>query len=311
MKTKSHVFKTFPEFSKLTFQDRDAYNKLIADFPPIGDYSFPTLMTWWGQLDYPRVAHIGKNLVISFWMPGNDDASGLSVLGTDRVDESIAEVLDYLRAKKEPSKLVHINEFVVSHMRYPDLYKIKPERDFDECIINLKQLATITQILPTMRWKVRRFSAYVDDQDTVIKKLNIGETLNQRLLLDAAHAWKSQGKTNNTSKHEVDSCDEAIRNAPNLGFECVCLFVSGTLQAFIIYSVPSQDGFVITEYARFNYDTPFIFEYAVHRFAQWFLEAGFTSMNILEDGGNPILRNLKISIGPINFFRKYTIETKA
>lgn len=116
MKTRPHVFKTFPEFSRLTFEDRDKYQSLIADYPPYVEFSFPNLMTWWSLLGNCRIAQLNGNLVTAYWFPGYEEYSGLSVLGTTDIDETVAILLDHLKQKGEPPRLVHVPEFVASNL---------------------------------------------------------------------------------------------------------------------------------------------------------------------------------------------------
>lgn len=73
------MFKTFPEFSKLTLNDKDEYEALIKDYPPVYDMMFIGRMTWWDQLDSAAVSMLNGNLVVSYWLPGDEKHSGLSI----------------------------------------------------------------------------------------------------------------------------------------------------------------------------------------------------------------------------------------
>src|SRR5690606_23515595 len=95
MKATKHPFKLFPQFSELTLHHYAAYNSLIRNYPPLSEISFSSLMTWWGALENCKVSILNNNLVIAYWMPGDEQNSGLSLVGMNKVDESICEIFDY------------------------------------------------------------------------------------------------------------------------------------------------------------------------------------------------------------------------
>lgn len=132
-------FKTFPEFSKLTFDDRKRYESLIAGYPPVSNYSFAGLKLWWDPLGSCAVSLLNDNLVISYWWPGNEKLTGLSVVGTNRIDETICVIFDHMKAKGERARLVHVPEFVLAHLEHPELFILKEERDVNEYIYEVSR----------------------------------------------------------------------------------------------------------------------------------------------------------------------------
>src|SRR5687768_17214608 len=85
----SDIFKVFPEFSKLTLADRKKYEMLVRGYPPLSDVSFASLMNWWNALDSCAVSTLNGNLIFSYWLAGIEDMSGISIMGTEQIDESI------------------------------------------------------------------------------------------------------------------------------------------------------------------------------------------------------------------------------
>lgn len=193
MKVSTHVFETFPKFSRLTMDDKEKYEALVAAYPSYAEFSFPYLMTWWSGFSNCSVAQLNGNLVISYWFPGYEDYSGLSVVGTHDVDETIAFVMDYLKQRGEFARLVHVPEFVVSSMRYPELYSFKDERSYDECILSVEDLRDLGSMIRHKRWRVRRFMAEVDQSRVDIKQLDLSRSDNRQLLLAAATEWETRG----------------------------------------------------------------------------------------------------------------------
>lgn len=308
MKTAQHLFKTFPEFSELTLGDKDRYENMIAHYPPFADYSFPALMNQWSVLDSCKIAQLHDNLVIYYWMPGLDEYSGLSILGTKKVDESVAIVLDWLKEKGDPAKLVHVPEFVVSNMRYPELYTFVEERDFDECVVPVTNLNELGRVIVHKRWKIRRFMAEVGKNRVALESLDLNISSNQEILLNLGTSWK--GGLNSINTMEQDIFRSAIKNAEAWGLENVCLSIDGHIQGFLLYELPSDPNYATIQHARFNYAIPHLFEFAAYRFAQWFTDQQIKYLNLECDLGNPVLRATKLALGPANFFRKYTLAPR-
>lgn len=311
MKTQFHAFATFPKFSRLTLADREKYEALIADYPPISEIAFQTLVNWWDILGDCAISQIDDNLVISYWLPGVEKDSGLCVVGNKRVDESVATVLDWMKARGDQPRLVHVPEFVVSNMRYPELYTFSGERDYDECIVPVSKLAAFEQIIQHKRWKVRRFMTEVGEGRVAMESLDLSSEFNQQTLLELVDAWQHEGTFNNINLHERQATRHAISHAEALGMDNTCLYIDGKIHAFLIYHKTQHPRYVTIKAARISYEIPHIFEFSIFKFAQWLSKEGIRFANVELDLGLPQLRSAKLALGPTNFFRKYTIEPRS
>lgn len=301
------AFKTFPEFSKLTPADRRAYEALIKDFPPISDISFGTLMVWWNVLDSLAIALLNGNLVISYWLPGDERHSGLSLVGTNLIDESICAILDHLKSEGRPARLVHVPEFVVSELRYPELFAFHEERSYDECVLSVGRIYPLSHVPIYRRRNIRRFLLDTDEDRIVVKSLDLSDEENQRMILESLAKWPKKG-LNQSITIALDSIKAALKQADALGIENVVLFIDGVLQAFCLYQLPHDKRYAIISHVRVNYDIPRIFDFMTYAFARWFADQGVSRLNIEMDFGVSTLRIIKLMLKPDNFFRKYTIE---
>jgi len=302
------TFKTFPEFSKLTLADKSVYEALIKDYPPISEISFPTLMLWWNQLDMLAVSLLDGNLVISYWLPGDELRSGLSIVGTTRIDLAICTIFDYLQEKGEAPRLVHVPEFVMQHMEHPELFSYENERNLDEYLLPLSKFYPLQHIIALRRHRIRRFLSRIDEEQIVVRSLDLSQKENQRLLLDAAATWPQKGTLNAAPQLARDALQGAVGNAEVLGTENMCLYIGGTLHAFLLYHLPADRRYAILSNARLSYGLPFLFDYMVYAFARHFHELDISYINLDVDYGVPMMRMIRLALGPSNFFRKYTIE---
>jgi hypothetical protein len=304
------MFKTFPEFSKPTIADREAYNELIKNYPPYADLSFAMLMTWWNALDSLAISMLNGNLIISYWLPGDEKHSGLSLIGKDMVDESMCTIFDHLQEKGETARLVHVPEFVIANIRHPELFKYTEEREYDECVISLRKLEKQFK-------KINQDSSDRKNKNTNIPKkvevrvIDLRLTASRHLLLEAYTRWHNHGAVNYTLDMVEQTIPVVITQGEELGVEAVGIFIGDRLQAFLLYQKPRDKKYVIVDFLQMNAAMPDLFEVVVYQFVSWFSVKGVRYANLDADLGIPLLRNMRLSLGPINFLRKYTIEPTA
>lgn len=301
------VFKTFPEFSKLTLADRAKYEALIRDLPPLSGYSFHNLMTWWNTLDTCAVATLNGNLVLSYWMPGDNKNSGLSVIGTRKIDETVCALFDHLRAKGEKVRLVHIAEHTITNLKFPELYDCVPERAADEYVLAVSKFYPLDHMNRIKRFRAKRFMARYPEESVQVKSLDLGIPDNRQLLFNAAKEWHT-GLLGNFLKLMDDAMVVTINEHETLNSQNVCLYVDGRLQAYLLYHPTSDRRYITLANAIFSNELPYMFDYAMYAFAQWFADKGVSFVNIDCDLGIPAFRMLKLALGPDHYFRSYTIK---
>lgn len=304
---KSH-FAQFPKFTALTVNDKDAYEEFIYRFPPCGMLAFGSLMTWWSALDAPKVAWHGENLIISLWLPGHEEYSGLTVLGEKSIDETICAVFDFQRERGEEPRLTHVPEFVVSKIRFPEMFRFDGERDHDECIVDVDTLANPSSLPLHKQWKLNRFFSEFGEDRAKIGLVDLTSVYERDKLLEKVENWRDKGGLNTSSRHEEDCIKRAITLGDKYGLYSVGLFVDDNLEAFVIMEKSPYEGYEHITYGRFSYGFPYFMEMTIYKYAEWFKSEGVKMVNIEADFGIPVLRQIKLSMSPRNFLRMYTIQ---
>jgi len=302
------MFATFPQFTKLQLSDKDEYEAFIRDYPALSEYSFVTLLTWWSFLEPAAVSRLNDNLVISCWIPGDEENSGLSLVGNKKIDETMCTLFDQQKENGDMPRLVHVPEFVIGHMRFPEIFKFTPEREYDECVVSTEAFYPLTSANSQMRAKIKKFLLRVGEDRIAVRSLDLSLKENQDLLLDRAERWLSRGFINNVTKLEQETTPLKVREAEEFGIENVCLFIDGQLEGFFLYHLPSDKRYVIASYARVNPDITGVLNFLLYSCAKRFAERGISYINLDFDLGLPYLRAYKLALGPVNFFRKYTVE---
>ncbi len=302
------VFKQFPEFSKLTINDREKYESVAKDLPPLSDLGFPTLMFWWNSLDACAVSELNGNLVISYWMPGMEDVSGLSLVGSSDVEQSICEIFDWQASQGARPMITHVPEFVISRVEHPDMFLCTPEREFDEYIYRISDFYPLANIDVVRRKRLGAFLRATTGKSVTIRSINLTEPDNVRTLLDAVDSWRQTDRLNESVAMERDSIRVAIKDHAALGIRNLCIFVDGELQGFCLYYVSADGKYAVITNGRANTLYVGTFEYGFCMFAGVFQEDGMDFINMESDLGSQYMRSLKLALGPADYFRKYKLE---
>jgi hypothetical protein len=300
-------FKAFPEFSTLTVKDREEYESLIKKYPPIADFSFPFLMGWWGLRAPVAVSILEGNIIVSYCTKENTKIPELSLIGTNKVDECICVVLDYLKEHNKGCRLVHVPEFVIDNMRFPELFNFKSERNYDEYIIALSKFHPLKNASRHHVKRVMNFAQKLPNTRVSVGPMDLGLKENQELLLGTMKKWPKRG-INALASSANGAMENAIRHANELGFKNVCLKLDGELHCFMLFYASQNSEYISLEYIQMSYAIPNLLNFSINMFAEWFAEQGVRYVNLGMDFGKPVLRVAKVALQPINFFRKYTIE---
>jgi len=298
------VFKTFPEFSKLTLADKDEYEALVKDYPPCADLEFCGLLTWW-DTGHTSISLLNGNIVLSYWLPGDEKNSGLAFIGTNDVDESMCAIFDYLREKGEKPRIVNIPDFVMANISYPEMFNCKSQRCHDEYLLDTSNYYPLNNMPAVWRSKVKRKIAGLDETKFELKNLDLSKPQNRYLLLTSLVDWQAKN-VNNLGKHE-EACVKAIMHASQLGLDNVCMFVDGHLYGFCLYN-RANDRQLTSLYIKATNNRTVGYAIMLYILAKWAQEQGFETANICSDCGVLQLRMFMLTLGPVNFYRKYSIE---
>jgi hypothetical protein len=299
------MFKSFPEFTKLTLDDKEEYEAFAKDFPPISDLAFASLTTQWSVLDNAQVSVLNGNLVISYWLPGDDHHSGLSLVGTNRIDESICTIFDYLRESGRQARLVNVPQFVIDSIRYPEIFHFDLKYGDEDCIVAFKRFGSLSELPYYKRARIKKFVKSSGNLE--VRSLDLRLASNRQLLLDSAARWPKKG-LNNIGQFEEDAFQLCVPYAEELSVKNLCLFEDRELIAHNLYYTFPQSNYILITHSRLDYSIPYIFDYMTYCFAQQWLDEGVEFGNIHSDMGILKLRALKIALRPVELFRKYTIE---
>jgi hypothetical protein len=300
---------TFPQFVELTIDDKEKYNALVAEYPPFSDLAFTTLHIWWNLSSELAISSLNDNLIINYSLPFDRSSSGYSLIGKNILDDSIQTIFDYLRTYGKPTRLVHVPEFVIEKISHKENLNIEEEVDYHEYIMASQQLANLEGSTHSrIRRKVNRFLREVEGKKLEIKSLDLSSPEVKDLWRDSISHWqKKYPNANDPQDSEGQALEATLKHSSQLSTLNLCLFVDGELFGVILYHLSVDRKHFIINHFRVNYDIPFIFDYMTNQIAERAIKEAVPFINMEMDLGIEGLRQHKMGLRPVHFFKKFTI----
>lgn len=303
------MFALFPTFTPLSLEDKEEYNRFVADFPPYSDLSFITLHIWWNLDEKLRVSLLNDNLIISYDLPFDEANSGYSLVGKHAIDESIETIFDQLRHENKPVKLVHVPEFVAKAIKKPEKFELTEEQDYNEYILDSHAMAKLEGgEHGRTRRKVGRFLREVEGRKIETKALDLDSEESKDQIFQAIKHWNNlYPNANDPENTEHQAITKTLTHASTLGIRGMGLYIDEELYAVILYHKPASGQHYIVHHHKANYSVPRIVDYTTQQIANQALEENVPFINLEMDLGIAGLREHKQGLKPVDFFRKFTI----
>lgn len=306
------MLQDFPHFSKLTPQDKVAYNQAVRDYPPYSDILFSTLHIWWNQYEKLAISLLNGNVVIRYHLPFDKANSGYCLVGKHKIDKSIETIFKYLKQERETIKLVHIPEFVIEKLQHKTKYLISEEADYHEYILDSQALARLEgSSHGHIRTQINRFLREVEGKKVEPRSLDLSIVQNQDHIFESILEWeKGRPPRNDPSRTEHEALKRTLAQAAALDIESLALYVDDRLHGVILYhQTPAKDHYVI-HHLRFDYTIPYVSDFMTKELAKRAVDANVPYINMEMDLGIDNLRRHKMKLRPVHFFKKYTVRPR-
>lgn|SRR6185312_2703034 len=307
--TSTIMLAAFPQFTSLTLDHKEDYDRLVAEYPPFSDISFATLHVWWNLEGKLRLSELNGNMVIDYQLPFDETNSGLSIIGKHDLDTSIRTLFDHLKGEGQSERLVHVPEFVTDEIKDKSQVSLTEELDYNEYILDSQALATLEAAEHgRTRRKVRRFMREVEERQVEVKELDVSSEETRQQLIDSIQAWEqAHPSRNDPGNTEVKALEQTLTHAGPLGIRHLGLYIDGKLYAVVLYHRSHDKKYFILHHLKVDYSIPYIFDYMTHHIAGKAVEEGVDFLNMEMDLGIDSLRHHKMGLRPVTFFRKYTV----
>jgi hypothetical protein len=231
------------------------------------------------------------------------------LVGTKKIDESLTTIFDFLEKRGRLPRLVHIPEFVVKALHHPQLFNLTEEHDYNEYVLDAYGMAKLEGSLHrSTRREINHFLKETEGRKLDIRQLDLSSPQAVDKLYATLMRWdhRNPGK-NDPMRSENQAIKAALTQARELELEHLALYVDDVLHAFLVYHQPPDKDYYLTNHLRVSHEIPFLFDFMIHHLASQAIQNDIRYLNIEMDLGIDNLRQHKMRLRPVEFFRKYTV----
>ena len=231
----------------------------------------------------------------------------LTMLGSEKIDQSAIQLYDYTVAQGISSKLNLVPEETAVELSKIG-FLIEEDRDSFEYIYSTQKLS----LSEGSQYKQKRKQARLFEQVFHKVRFEIRDMHNPNLhgpIMEALEGW-AERKRNANKPLELDAETQAIKRflqqENNENVLLTCLFDKERMIAFSIDEILSNK-YAIGHFIKANTAYRGIYEYLNEKTAAVLLERGAEYWNWQQDLGIEGLRQLKKSYHPIQLLKKYFV----
>lgn len=300
----------FPGFMPLTLEHKDMYNQLVADYPPFSDISFTNLHIWWNLDGKLAASQLNDNLVLNYSLPFDPEHSGYGLIGIHKIDESINTILDHLKQSGSQVRVVNVPEFTIEKINDKSNYKITEEPDFHEYVMSAAQLAALEgSEHGRTRRKVQRFSRETEDHDVQVHPLRMSSPEVRSNIMKVVKAWHQlYPSQNDPERLEEQALENTLAHAPHLETKSLGIFIDNKLHGLTLFHITPDKQHYIVNHMKVDYQYPYIFDFLTSKLAEYAVKNGVEFLNMEMDLGQEGLRQHKLGLRPVKFYKKFTVE---
>ena len=294
----------------LTLEHKDLYNRLVADFPPFSDISFSNLHIWWNMDGKLAVSRLNDNLVLNYSLPFDAEHSGYGLIGIHNIDESIEAIFKRLKETGGQVRVVNVPEFTIDKIKHKSAFKINEEADFHEYIMSSRQLADLEgRDYGRIRRKVQRFVRETEDHDVQVHPLRMDSPEVRANALKVIKSWHQKYPSQNDPERlEEQALQNTLAHAPVLGTKGLGVFIDKKLHGLTLFHPTPDNNHYIVNHMKVDYKYPYIFDFLTNELAKYAVKNGVEYLNMEMDLGMEGLRQHKMGLRPVMFYKKFTVE---
>ena len=291
----------FPQLKDLTLEDKPLCDQLFNQFPPqISEFTFTNLFIW-RQAYQIKISHLQNFLCLLSEQEGS--SFFFPPIGEGDVIECYQSLLQYLRGKGIPPKIVRVPEAVVAQIDWK-ISGMKAELDR-----NQSDYVYLTQDLTELKGRkyhrkrnhIKQFQEKYSYQYIPLTP----EWIPQCLQLETEWCDLRQCEASPGLLNESLAIKEAFTHYEELGVKGGALLINGKVEAFTLGDPLNPETAVI----HIEKENP-AYEGLYPMINQAFLEhqwSGYLYVNREQDLGEEGLRKAKESYFPHHMVNKYSI----
>lgn len=291
----------FPNFSKLTIHHKEELTGFTRNFEPYSDFSFVNLFSW--NVDgNAEIAWLNGNIVIK--LPDYLERGKYihSIIGINKMDESIARLLDYT------PNLALVPQLILNNLKNPEIYAIAEDRDNFDYVYTIDGLANLLGgEYKKKRQKVNRTKEMLSDR---IKTQTV-TTMTKELRFEMLSLLKEWQLYTDQSPDKIELEDIALNRLFDhfyfFDLQITTCRVDNKLMGFSINEILDEAYSICHFEKTVTSEHDGIGAVLINEAAKS-LAGKSAIVNWEQDLGIPGLKKSKLSYSPIKYQRKYWIS---
>jgi hypothetical protein len=307
---KMNNFPDFPTFRHLTLDDRVTYTQFYKRFDPYSDFSFTNLWIWFNFNHSLAVSKYNDNLIIRINNPFESNDEAYTLLGTNKVSETILCILQWQQATEIAEAIIMVPEATIQKIDASSNFTFQEDIENRDYIYDVEQMhAAQGHTYSGYRRSISYFKRHYSE-DIVTSVIDLDDYKQRVGIINHLHTWDSVYRQH--AEHamlEGAVLNAGLISATELGLKCLGILIEGKLQAFIIYQIAPQSGFVDINHLKANNDFKGIPDIIFSCVSAYFHEQGIRYINFEQDIGHAGLRAYKESLRPCRYLKRYTITS--
>lgn len=305
------MMREFPQFSKLTLEDKPFFDEIFQRFPPYCDQTFSNLWTWDSQ-NKIQIARLNHNLVVVLTDYKTNEPF-LTFIGDAKVVETIRALFDYLDSPPplpEPLNLLPelhlIPEESLKDVVLPGAFEAHEDRDNFDYIYSLAELSSLAgNRYRGKRNFVHRFNRLYRWQ---IEELDLSHDATWSQMQNLYRLWSTrQGQKENDVENEAYALLKLRDAAGIIPLLNLGLSVEGRLVGYSLNEI-NQGDYATNLFEHADTDSVGVFPKLQEQTALKLKAQGYKYLSHQQDLGLAGLRKSKLDYHPVFFLKKYTLQ---
>lgn len=301
----------FPRFSALCPDWYDWYQECLFNLPQHCDFTLNNLLIWLAGDSVVECSTLSGGIVlrVSTSIYRSLRGTWLTYLGRHLDPGALRRLLEVAPG----NRLLMVPDYSVGSMDVSGV-RISEDEDNRDYILAVSGLVRMSgRRYERFRYQVRRFERQYGEE-AVVRSLDLTDPTDAAVVLGGLVAWPKVNSFgpggNDPARTDQRAIEQLIRLQPELSVKhrCLGVFIRERLRGFSIFHVPhARDRIGMGNHIKYDVSFDRMFDYLVYVTARDLQEQGVELLNAEQDLGIPGLRRHKTQLGPVDFYRKYTV----
>lgn len=298
----------FPEFKKLTLDDRHIIEEFVKQHPPYSDFNFTSLWCW-NTNDTTMYSYLNKNLVFKMTDYSSNEVI-YSLLGHNSLSDTLKKVVLYSKAKGIYSLKFIPEELVLEANKME--FAFEEDMDHHDYVYNIDDIISLNG--SSYKIKRKKYNKFIRENDFQLRVVNLGNVLIQNEIKRLLIEWRKfkPGENNqdfDDYKKEEKAISRSMQLAKYANLLCVAIFLNDKMVGFSISEKIHRD-YYMAHFQKTHLSYKGMYEYLFVETAKVWAKLGCKYINCQQDIGIQGLRLAKKEWNPTKYLKKYKLDYK-